>query len=205
MDRENNSQKALTVHCDFIAKQVFRCPKGRIFRPILHSITVATCLLLGNVSPTKSEEEGKYISAFLADNPKINHQNFRGKIVNVLYSCTTGRTSSNLNICGYIDRDIKQSNFIHFIKSKNEDQYAINFLVTQTNYPNNTTDEYFKGCKKNASGQSIIFVSDDINSHDIDRCISISTLNFLGFNVNSLFSHAGDQINIDNIISLYTN
>jgi len=203
MPGENSSETRFPAQCDLLLSRAFHHAEEKFFRAILYSSSMATFLLVANAIPAQSKDDAKYISEFLALNPTRKHEQFRGKIVNVLYSCIIGRSSSKSDICKNIENNLKYINNIKFIKSLNQDQYAVNFLVTHRNYPKSILYSYFEGCGKMISGQTVVIVGDEIKENMINRCINISTLNHLGFNVSSLVFSADSDIDIDKLISLY--
>lgn len=203
MPRSKNSKTTPVGQSDLSANSINHCAQKGTFQAVLFSILAAMPLFFANAPTARSGDGTEYLSEFLTRNPARDHENFRGKIINILYSCTTGRSSSRLDICQEIERNFGNMQRIKFIKTEKENQYAVNFISTSKQYPSDVAINYNLECRKFKSNQTEFILNDKIDSKEIDRCADLAILIHLGFDVNNLAERIETDIDVDKIISPY--
>ncbi len=143
--------------------------------------------------------------AFIERNPIEKFTVFRGRNIGVLYTCYGNMRLGDFGVCDAIEDITRQYRSILFYRI-GLDRHAITFAVTKATLVDSYVRYNYSGCQMSKQRlYTAVNVPPRPNVTDLERCVAISALHHLGFDVEPLVSDDKAIVDLDKILDYYTN
>jgi hypothetical protein len=164
----------------------------------------ATLAILATANAAIADGTTSVTDYFIAKNPKDAHPQFQSTNVHLIYSCIYARGVDPTNVCEDLSAIAARNGLVTYLRSRFEDQIAVNFLISDSKYPATRFKHVYGACGfRDRINQSIVIIGKRIRHDDLERCFYTSSLMHLGFYVDATISAHIDQQSFDQIVAYY--
>lgn len=153
---------------------------------------------IGNV-----RTESHPLERFYRQNPREIRQQFKGVKINIMYSCVSGRSTPQNNVCGSIKNIVKKLSVVNLIQVDFRNVEAINFVVKEAGYDGAAHQGDSYRCSIVPQERSVI-LHYKMRIDNLKDCLYKSTLWHLGFDLSGFSEFQIGAAEFSEIIFHYT-